>query len=523
MTTAPEMATRPLPTPVAPLGWLALVAVGLGPMLVKLGQSLWDREQYQFFPIVLAGAAAVAWERWRDGPPRRTRGSPAVTAVLLAAALLALVTSTLLWVRSLSLVATLFVGAAVAWHVGGRRLLRTMAAPLLLLAVLVPPPGHAEQGVTLRLQHLAVAVSGQLLDALRVPNAQAGNVIEVPGRRLLIEQACSGINSLMAVLAVTLLYGFYYRRSVWRLALLLPAAVAFVVGGNVVRITTESALLVRHNVDLTAGTAHALLGLGLFLACAALVVSLDALLGGGGGPLPPSRPLRYSEEPGRPPPFPRPAWLVALAFAGVGLWTATRVWPAWRSSALPPTATFDLPPTLAGWDRVTAGAAVVERPQTEAAKSFVWQYRRGDAFASVAVDYPFVGYHELVTCYAVSGWAIRSESADDAAHVTRVAMDKRAGGTGATCGTLRFAQADEAGRVVTKQTPDVGDTAWTRLRFALAYARQTATAGPSYQVQTLVQTPGPPSPDQQRAADDLFAAARAQLVAQLIAQLEKTQ
>ena len=88
-----------------------------------------------------------------------------------------------------------------------------MVPPLVLLAVLVPPPGHQEQIVTLKLQHLAVGVSCRLLDALHVPNAQAGNVIEIPGRRLLIEQACSGINSLMAVLAFTLLYGFYLRRS----------------------------------------------------------------------------------------------------------------------------------------------------------------------------------------------------------------------------------------------------------------------------------------------------------------------
>ena len=404
--------------------------------------------------------------------------------------------------------ATLLLLAGVAWHVGGRRLLRAMVPPLVLLAVLVPPPGHQEQGVTLRLQHLAVGVSCRLLDALHVPNAQAGNVIEIPGRRLLIEQACSGINSLMAVLAFTLLYGFYLRRSAGRLVVLLPVAVLFVVGGNIVRITTEAWLKVRTGVDVSEGVAHQLLGLVLFAGCVGLVASFDALLGGGGAVAPPAAAagrLRLRLGP--------PAWAAAAVFAVVGAWVESRVWPAWQPSAVPASATFDLPPTLAGWDRVSAGAAVVERPQTEAAKSFVWQFRRGDTFASVAFDYPFVGYHELVICYSVSGWTARSETPVGATR--HVEMDKSVGSTGGTHGYLLFAQSDEAGRPVSPSFAWDNATGWGRLKGQLAYARQTAVAGPSYQTQALLQTPAPATADDRRAAEALFAAARADLTAQL--------
>ncbi len=492
----------------------ALLLAGPAPLLVKLGRSLWDREQYQFFPLMVIGAIAVAWERWQDLPRGSVRRGSAVAAGgLLGLALVVLVVASLLWVRSLALVATLFLLAGVVWRVGGASLLRTMGPSLVLLAILIPPPGHQESIVTLRLQHMAVSVSCRLMDTLGLPNVQRDSVIDIPGRRLLIEQACSGINSLMAVLAFTLLYGFYLRRSPGRLAVLLPGACLFVMGGNVIRITSEAWLLIRHGVDVTAGFSHMMLGLVLFGGCVALVASLDAVLGGNGQPMAPPRPATRPPAAARPPLIGWPAWAAGVIFAVAGAWTGARAWHAWLPPALPETAQFDLPPSIDGWQQVKTGAIFVTRPQTEAAQSTVWQFRRGDTFASVALDWPFVGYHELVICYSVSGWHVHSEAADPQG-VTHVNMDQPDGD-----GYLLFSQVDEAGRPVT--TPASLDLESLRGRIAghLAIAKRTALSGPSYQMQVLMQSARPPTAEQRRAADELYTDVRRELTRQLLAQL----
>ncbi len=499
-------------------GWavVALLLAGPLPMLVKLGRSLWEREQYQFFPLMIVGAAAVAWERWQDVPRGSLRrGSDAVAGALLAVGLVVLVGSALLWVRSAAMVAELFILAGILWWIGGRGLLRIMGPSLVLLAIIVPLPNTYEQGVTLRLQHMAVTVGCRLLDVLRVANVQAGNVIEIPGRRLLVEQACSGINSLMAVLAFTLLYGFYLRRSLGRIALLLPAAVLYVLGGNVVRITSEAWILVRLHIDLTGGTAHQLLGMVLFGACVGLVASMDALLGGAEGALPPSPPrVAVGRGASGSLAIGWPAWGAAIVFGLVGVWVGARVWHAWAPPALSESATFELPDALAGWQQVKAGAMFVERPQTEAAKSEVFQFRRGDAFASVALDYPFTGYHELTICYSVSGWKVRSEAADPAAGFTRVVMDKPDGD-----GYLVFSQVDEGGRPVMSQGAYELGTFADRWRTTFEIARRKAVSGPSYQMQVLLQSSAPPTAEQRRAAEALFRQVRQRLTAQLLAQM----
>jgi hypothetical protein len=72
--------------------WAGLLLVGPLPLLLKLGWSLWEREQYQFFPIKLIGAAIVAWDRWQEVRPiAKQRGSFGVAMIFIFAGLAVLV------------------------------------------------------------------------------------------------------------------------------------------------------------------------------------------------------------------------------------------------------------------------------------------------------------------------------------------------------------------------------------------------------------------------------------------------
>jgi exosortase len=244
-------------------------------LILKLGRSLWDREQYQFFPLMVVGILIVGSERWRDLPWRRARPGPfGVAAIVLSLGLTVLVAGEMLWLRPAAGGALLLILAGLAWRIGGGLLLRAMMPVGLLLATMIPPPGEQELTITLWLQQLAVQASGRLLDGLRVPHVRAGNVLEIPGRRLLLEQACSGINSLTSVLAFVLLWGVWQRRPLWRIALLLPVAAGYVLASNIGRITLEAWLKTRWHIDVLDGTLHEILGVLLFIASVGLTCPL---------------------------------------------------------------------------------------------------------------------------------------------------------------------------------------------------------------------------------------------------------
>jgi exosortase len=283
-----DIALRPLPLiETKHWIWIVLLLAGPLPMLLKMGRFLWEHEQYQFFPLMIVGAVFLAIERFGNLQTDRSvqPGSRGISALLLAVAIVFQLASALVWVQALAGLATICIIASIAWRLGGSRILGVVGPSLVLLLTILPPPGGTDQRITLQLQQIAVRISSQMLDDLHVPHVQAGNVLEIPGRRLLVEQACSGINSLMAVLAFTLLYGFRQQRPIWRILFLLPFAGLFVLWGNIARITGEAWLKVVWNIDWLEGPKHQMMGLFLFVGCVGLVLSLHpADLAGPNGP-----------------------------------------------------------------------------------------------------------------------------------------------------------------------------------------------------------------------------------------------
>jgi len=381
------------------------------------------------------------------------------------------------------------------------------------------------------LRAMAVRISCRVLDGMHVPNFQSGNVVDIPGRRLLVEEACSGINSLMAILGFSLLFGFWKRRSVGQIAVLVTCAVFFVMWANILRITGEAWLKVRWNIDLLGGSLHELLGTTLFLVCVGLIASLDvcleALWNVRDSKDCPAAQSRGDRTKGLDIDLAGSAtdrasllaamWCAGIVFAAAGVFVQTQIAHAWTAASIRANAAFDLPEDLAGWHRLDKSALFIERPQTIARESHLWQYRRGNLTASIAIDYPFPGYHDLNICYAMAGWRLGNQTTEMEPAGENDVFFSRTFMTKSTSeeGYLLFALLDEQNH-------------WGRpgnelngggLAEMMQWLRNDAS-GPTYQMQALAQQYSPITAEQRKEIDSLFFAARKQLAQQVLSQLE---
>lgn len=536
---APRDSLQPSGAARAALGTALLVQIGaigvlllLGqlPLLVKFFQSLWARPQYQFFPIALVAAGYIAWERLREiSTSDISRGPLRVTATLLALAWIILAGG-LLYLRWMAPVSAWLMLAAIVMWAGGWKLARTLLPAAVLLIIIIPPPGHTDEVLGTRLRLWAVYASSRLLDLFSVPHVVTGTLIDIPGHRLLIEEACSGINSLMSVIAFSLLYGFWQRRRAAVIVSLTCAAAGFVLCANIVRITLGAVLVHYWQVDILAGSAHEMLGIVLFAVSLGLVISFDRFL-----LLVLPRSQRES-SPAAPPTEPadlralaRSAsgggragavmwWAAAIAFAVLGIALQVRVGNAWATSRLGDEAAFSLPAQIGPWQRVEGEGTLSGRPETDGRKSHFWVYRSGDVTAGVAMDYPFSGFHDATLCYATAGWIIsgRAEVASRAGQFDGfydVRMSKPL-----ISGELLFALFDEHGRPPVSSPAIAGG--FGNIRGDLQLSKEKALALPTYQVQTLTLGYTPLTPEQHVKVRGLFLAARQELARQLTAQLE---
>ena len=513
-----------------------LFALGYAPLLALFFINLWGRPHYQFFPLALIGAGFLAWTRLKDVPRPFEAGRPLSTALLLTTSFFFLAAATACWSPWLGSIAAVIGLVALVWRMGSRRLLKAMLPMLLLVLTIVPPPLSADTRLIQQLRVLAVNWSTRLLDILGVTHALSGNVIELPGQKLLVDEACSGINSVLITLASSLFYGLWRRRSAIHILLCLTSALAFVLLGNLVRITLGAWLKFRYGIDILSGAAHEVTGLILFVAYLAMILSTDQL-------------LVFLTSPVRPhpwPPGPQPAaatvpperaparipWRwgrkAAYAFALLGLMDLGLGWVHYQhappqaglpKSALRRGATFAMPEQIGNWKRLNTEVPPLQKVETRGVFSQVWHYRQNDTLASLALDYPFQGYHDVTLCYTLRGWDLLEQRSrgGQKTNASPPFAEARMQNHFGLHGALWFSVVDERGRWL--PGPGLNPTFKESLleRFKLGSLNDAVT----YQVQVLSTGFNSLRPLEREQVQQFFEQARLQLWRQLFEQLQR--
>lgn len=255
-------------------GVLSLVV----PTLVSLGRWSWSTETGAHGPIVLATGL---WLLWREGDGLRTEGRrmpllPPVLSLILLLPIYALGRIVnVLAIESLALWAVLIVLAYLQFGPA----LRRVWFPIVYFLFLVTPPENVLFVATRPIKDaLAVAVV-DLLGWLGFAVARTGVMIQIDGYQLLVATACSGINSLIGICAVSLLYVHLRRGSEPRYALLLTALLLpIAVFANFVRIILLVLMTHYFGESVAQGVFHELTGLGIFILSLLLLMVLDTAL-----------------------------------------------------------------------------------------------------------------------------------------------------------------------------------------------------------------------------------------------------
>jgi len=112
----------------------------------------------------------------------------------------------------------------------GAKVLRDCLFPIAYLAFLVPPPGWIIDYATRPLQYLVSRTATYLLFMVGYPVSRQGVMIFVAQYRLLVEDACSGMNSIVGLMAIGIFYIYIMRREqpgyAWLLlAMIIPVAI----------------------------------------------------------------------------------------------------------------------------------------------------------------------------------------------------------------------------------------------------------------------------------------------------------
>ncbi len=263
----PERANPPAQSiaPTAASGTIEILAVGalllvaFWPVLTGLYGSWFDENAYMEHGILVVPAAVyMAWSKKDELLKIVREPSGWGVFLLLWGALQAMfgTLAQLVWFSRTAFLVSL-VGCVVLVY--GWKMFRALLYPLGTLILMIPPPNVVFDRLTLSLQLLASRLGEISLEALGYSVLREGNILELVGIKLSVEEACSGIRSLLAILFMCVLYNYFFVKGKYMKALILVVAVPIAVLGNAIRILATG-IASQYNPALVSGAAHEAFG-----------------------------------------------------------------------------------------------------------------------------------------------------------------------------------------------------------------------------------------------------------------------
>ncbi|MGB2717170.1 MAG: exosortase A [Vicinamibacterales bacterium] len=254
---------------------IAAVAVSIAALYAETLTSLarqWARDDdfsHGFFVIPLA--AYFIWER--RAAFRKATAKPSYAGLALtAASLLVFIAGRFgaeLYLTRVSLIGVL---AGSVLFLGGWKRLRIVVFPLAFLLLMIPLPSIIFNQITFPLQGIASRTGEVVIAAAGVPVLREGNILHVPGRALEVAEACSGIRSLMSLLMLAIVLGYFTERRTGARVAIALAAVPIAIIANAARVAGTGLAAYWVSPAAAEGFFHSFSGWMVF------VVSLGGLL-----------------------------------------------------------------------------------------------------------------------------------------------------------------------------------------------------------------------------------------------------
>lgn len=179
-----------------------------GPVFWRLVQDWIHDDNYSHGFIILPFAIYFVWERrdrLRGFPPRPSAAGLGVVLCGLALLVVGQLGAELFLTRIAALVA---IAGALAF-LRGWATLRACTFPLAFLLLMIPIPAIVFNQVAFPLQLLASRTGEAGLALLGIPVLREGNLIILARTTLEVAEACSGIRSLVSLLTLGILYGYF--------------------------------------------------------------------------------------------------------------------------------------------------------------------------------------------------------------------------------------------------------------------------------------------------------------------------
>jgi len=257
---------------------IGLALIGI-PTMVRLAKQVWTLEIGAHGPIVLATGAWILWRAWPTSEPAPNRGRSALAMLGFAVSLAIYVFGRAYDFISLEALGVYGFGVSYLYGRFGLAEILKIWFPLFYLGFLLPLPGWIIDQGTAPLKQLVSYMATSIVEPFGIPIYREGVTLVVGPYQLLVEDACSGLNSMVGLVAISLFYIYLLRSASWKYSLFLAALlIPVAIVANALRIVILILLTYFFGDAVGQGFLHVTAGLFLFAVALLLMFGIDNLL-----------------------------------------------------------------------------------------------------------------------------------------------------------------------------------------------------------------------------------------------------
>ncbi len=233
-------------------------------VLVEMAAQWWDNPDYSHGMLVPLVSLFYIWEKRAQFI--RLSMSPDYRGLLILFAGLGILTlgnaGSEYFLMRISLIITI---AGLIVTLFGADALLTLSFPIGFLIFMIPLPAIIFNAVAFPLQLFAAQTAAFCLKAVQIPVLREGNLIYLASSIMDVTEACSGIRSLMSLMALGTLFAYITQGTTWKRGLMVLATIPIAILANAFRVTGTGLLAQFVGEEAAQGFYHTFTGWLVFI------------------------------------------------------------------------------------------------------------------------------------------------------------------------------------------------------------------------------------------------------------------
>ncbi len=191
------------------------------------------------------------------------------------AVLLAGILGSELFLTRISILGTL---AGAILFLFGWKHLRILMLPIAFLLLMIPIPAIIFNQIAFPLQLLASRFGEMALSAVLIPVLREGNIIKLANTTLEVAEACSGIRSLISLLTLGIVYGYFVDSRIWVRVILVIGTIPIAIAANGIRVAGTGIAAHIYGPEAAQGFFHSFSGWIIFIAAFFMMFFLHRII-----------------------------------------------------------------------------------------------------------------------------------------------------------------------------------------------------------------------------------------------------